>query len=158
MMPSSVWSLRWLVVQYCEPTRLAAVEQAVSNEINTAKLLAVEKLLWGHTPRKPGEGKQGKSHSNKQTFLLTLPYIVSFICITSLQGWAAGCVQELCTGYWLWVLSTSALRLQICSWCINKPACLALVLHLTAQWQAWMPSAWTCGRSALCHKVCKMLF
>lgn len=65
MMPSTVHSLNMTVVQYCEPTRLAAVEQAVSNQINTAKLLAVEKLLWGHTPRKPGEGKQGKHHHSK---------------------------------------------------------------------------------------------
>ena len=50
-----------LLMQYCEPNTLAAVEQAVSNNINTAKLLAVEKLLWGHTPKRPGQGKQGKS-------------------------------------------------------------------------------------------------
>lgn len=50
------------LVQYCELTALAAVEQAVTHEINTAKLLAVEKLLWGHKPRKPGEGKRGKYH------------------------------------------------------------------------------------------------
>lgn len=35
------------------------MEQAVSNQINTTKLLAVEKLLWGHTPKRPGEGMQG---------------------------------------------------------------------------------------------------
>ena len=66
MMPT-VWSLEMTLVQYCGPTRLAAVEQAVSNQINTAKLLAVEKLLWGHTPRKPGEGKQGKYHHSKHS-------------------------------------------------------------------------------------------
>ena len=155
MIPSTVWSLRQTAVQYCEPTRLTAVEQAVASEINTAKLLAVEKLLWGHTPRKPGEGKQGKCRVASTTSLLTLPYTVTCVCITSLQGWAAGCAQELCTGYWLWALSTSALRLQTFSWCTSRLACLALVPCLTAHWQAWMPSAWTCGRSALSHKVCK---
>ena len=35
------------------------MEQAVSHQINNTKLLAVEKLLWGHTPKKPGEGMQG---------------------------------------------------------------------------------------------------
>ena len=64
-MLNTVRSLRMTVVQYCKPSRLAAVEQAVSHEINTAKLLAVEKLLWGHTPRQPGEGKQGKYHCSK---------------------------------------------------------------------------------------------
>ena len=46
-------------VQYCAPEALAAVEQTVSNQINTTKLLAVEKLLWGHTPKMPGEGMRG---------------------------------------------------------------------------------------------------
>lgn len=38
------------------------MEHAVSNQINTTKLLAVEKLLWGHTPKKPGERMQGMQH------------------------------------------------------------------------------------------------
>lgn len=154
MMLTTVRSLRMPVVQYCKPTRLAAVEQAVSNEINTAKLLAVEKLLWGHTPRQPGEGKQGKYHSSKRR----IPAGVATyrqLHVTSLQGWAAGCAQDLCTGYWLWALSTSVLRPQTCSWCTSRPACLALVLRLTAHWQAWMLSAWTCAKSALSHKVCR---
>lgn len=87
------------------------MEQAVSDEINTAKLLAVEKLLWGHTPRKPGEGKQGKYHNRKQynpvdiamysktcifisiyiNYMDEIPY--SCICFTPLQGLAAGCAQ-----------------------------------------------------------------
>ncbi|KAL0020504.1 hypothetical protein WJX79_001536 [Trebouxia sp. C0005] len=45
--------------QYSKPNALAAMEQAVSHQINNTKLLAVEKLLWGHTPKKPGEGMQG---------------------------------------------------------------------------------------------------
>lgn len=61
---SDIASLTAILVQYCELTALAAVEQAVTHEINTAKLLAVEKLLWGHKPRKPGEGKQGKYHAH----------------------------------------------------------------------------------------------
>ena len=47
------------VLQYSKPNALAAMEQAVSNKINTTKLLAVEKLLWGHTPKRPGQGMQG---------------------------------------------------------------------------------------------------
>ena len=46
-------------MQYCEPKSLAAAEDKVSHEINASKLLAVEKLLWGHKPKKPGEGMQG---------------------------------------------------------------------------------------------------
>lgn len=66
-------------MQYCEPNTLAAVEQAVSNSINMAKLLAVEKLLWGHTPKKPGQSKQGKSQHSHSAFLLI--WYTALICI-----------------------------------------------------------------------------
>ena len=71
-MLSDVKLLTASLVQYCELTALAAVEQAVTHDINTAKLLAVEKLLWGHKPRKPGEGKQGRGHHSKPLSMLTV--------------------------------------------------------------------------------------
>ncbi len=52
------------------------MEQAVSNQINTTKLLAVEKLLWGHTPKKPGEGMQGM----RQIAGLVLQHLVVVPC------------------------------------------------------------------------------
>ena len=67
-------------MQYCEPHTLAAAEDRLSHEINAAKLLAVEKLLWGHKPRKPGEGMQGHQLSDLNLLLNTS----SFVALKSL--------------------------------------------------------------------------
>lgn len=69
------------------------MEQAVSNQINTTKLLAVEKLLWGHTPKKPGERMQGMQHMAACMKPHATLHVATAFVLT-VQGLAAECVLE----------------------------------------------------------------
>ena len=46
-------------MQYTDPSALEALTQVTNQQITDAKLDAVEKLLWGHVPRKPGKAERG---------------------------------------------------------------------------------------------------
>lgn len=46
-------------MQYTDPSLLEAVTKLTDQQITSAKLDAVEKLLWGHVPRQPGKSSRG---------------------------------------------------------------------------------------------------
>lgn len=48
-------------MQYTDPSLLEALTKQTDQQITKTKLDAVEKLLWGHVPRKPGKADRGMS-------------------------------------------------------------------------------------------------